>query len=73
VRARGQIALAGLGGDGETGRHGQPEIRHFREIGALAPEQIFEVFVALGEVVDELLSADVALHRNAPPVSIAPA
>ena len=53
----GEVALAGLGGDGETGGTGRPRFGHFGEVGALAAEQILQVLVALGEVVDELLAA----------------
>jgi hypothetical protein len=67
-----EIALTGHRGDGETGRHRQPEIGHFREVGAFATEQILEVLVAFGEVVDELLGRYVALHRRPPPVMIHP-
>jgi hypothetical protein len=34
------IEAAQLGGDGETGRHGQPEPRHFSQIRALAAKEI---------------------------------
>ncbi len=30
---------AHIGGDGEAGRHGQPQIAHLRQIGPLPPEQ----------------------------------
>ncbi len=50
-----QVDLARLGGDGEARRDGQPEVGHLGEVRTLAAEQILEVLVALGEVVDELL------------------
>ena len=34
-----EIGAAGLGGDGEAGRHRQPEPGHLREVGALAAEE----------------------------------
>jgi hypothetical protein len=50
-RAGAKVGPAGLGGDREAGRHRQPHPRHFREIGALAAEQILEILVALREVI----------------------
>jgi hypothetical protein len=50
-----QVDLARLGGDGEPGRDGKPEVGHLSEVRALAAEQILQVPVALGEVVDEFL------------------
>ncbi len=49
-----EVDLAGLGGDGEPGRDGEAEVRHLGEVGALAAEEVLEVLVALGEVVNEL-------------------
>ena len=49
-----EVGAAGLGGDGEAGRHRQPEVGHLGEVGALAAEQVLHVLVALGEVVDVL-------------------
>ena len=63
--ARGQVGVAGLGGDGEAGRDRQLDARHLEQIRALAAEQaangiptaadvLFGVF-DLGEQVDPLL------------------
>ena len=52
--AQRQVLPTRLGGDGETGRDRQAELRHLREVGALAAEQILLVLVSLGEVVDVL-------------------
>lgn len=49
-----QVDLAGVGRDGETGRHGQPEVGHLGEVRTLPAEQILEVLVSLGEVINEL-------------------
>jgi hypothetical protein len=62
--AGGQVALTGVGGDGETGRHGQAEIRHFREVGALAAQQVLQVPVTFGEVVDVFRAGAGALHTD---------
>ena len=37
--ARGQVGVAGLGGDGEAGRDRQPDARHLDQVRALAAEQ----------------------------------
>ena len=55
LRAAVEVDLAGLGGDGEAGRDGQTQVGHLGEVGTLAAEEVLEVLVALGEVVDELL------------------
>ena len=39
---------AGLGGDGEAGRHRQAERRHLGQVGALAAEQVLHRGVAVG-------------------------
>ena len=49
-----QVVPAGIGGDGEAGRHGQAEIRHLGEVRPLAAEKVLEVLVTLGEVIHEL-------------------
>ena len=49
-----QVGAAGLGGDGEPGRHRQADLDHLGEVGTLAAEQVLQVLVTLGEVVDEL-------------------
>ena len=49
-----QIGQAGLGADGESGGDGQAHVRHLGEVGALPPEEVLHVPVALVEVVDEL-------------------
>jgi hypothetical protein len=53
---------AGLGGDRETGRHRQAKVGHFRQVRAFAPEQVLEILVALGEVVDELPHCTLSLY-----------
>ncbi len=49
-----QVDLARLGGDGEPRRNGKPQVGHLGEVGTFAAEEVLEVLVALGEVVDEL-------------------
>ncbi len=49
-----QVVAAGIGGDREAGRNGQPEVGHLGQVGALAPQQVLQVLVALAEVVDPL-------------------
>ena len=51
------VVGADLGGDGESGRHGQADAAHLGEVGALAAEQRLHRAVAVGllaEQVDEL-------------------
>ncbi len=52
--AGGVVGVAGLGGDGEAGRHRQAGIRHLGQSGALAAEQAAHLRVALGKGVDQL-------------------
>ena len=52
-----QVLVAGLGGDREARRHRQAQVGHLPEVGALAPEQVLHVPVALLEVVDVLRAA----------------
>ena len=52
--ARGVVGIAGLRGDGEPGRHGQPGVGHFGNAGALAPQQITHVLVPLFKEVHPL-------------------
>ncbi|GAB3351427.1 hypothetical protein GCM10027452_20570 [Micromonospora halotolerans] len=62
-----QVRLAGLGGDGEAGRDRQAEIGHLGQVGPLAAEQVLEVLVALGEVVDVLvLDRLLRCHQSLP-------
>ena len=49
-----QVLAACLGGNDETGRDGQAEVGHLSQVGSLAAQQVFEVLVALGEVINEL-------------------
>ena len=55
------IEVAGVGGDGEPGRHRQAGVGHLGEAGALAAERVLHRAVAVGlavaEEVDELLRA----------------
>jgi hypothetical protein len=58
VEAGGPAALhvgtAGVGGDGEPGRHRQAEHRgHLGQVGALAPEQVLELHRRLRVLVVE--------------------
>ncbi|CAM5529829.1 hypothetical protein SNARM312S_07686 [Streptomyces narbonensis] len=55
LRAALEVDLARLGGDREAGGNRQAEVGHLGEVRALATEQVLQVPVALGEVVDELL------------------
>jgi hypothetical protein len=48
-----EVGPAGLRRDRETRWHGEPEVGHLGEVGALAAEEILLVLVALSEVVDE--------------------
>jgi hypothetical protein len=49
-----QVVPAGVGGDRETGRHGQSQIGHLGQVGALAAQQVLLVLIAFAEVVDPL-------------------
>src|ERR1022692_1144750 len=49
-----QVVAAPLGGDDEPWRYRQAQVGHLGQVGALAAQQVFQVLVALGEVVDEL-------------------
>jgi hypothetical protein len=49
-----QVVAAGVGGDGEAGRHGQAQVRHLRQVGSLATQQVLLLLAALAEVVDPL-------------------
>lgn len=53
-----EVDLARLGGDGEARRDGQPEVGHLGEVGALPAEQVLQILVALGEVINELLTLE---------------
>ena len=52
IRAR-HVGAARVGGDRETGGHGQPERRHLREADPLAAEQFATAVGGLVEVIDE--------------------
>ena len=55
---------AGLGGDGEALRHGQTDVGHFRQIGALTAQQLTHLCVALCEQVTILLThADSSIYH----------
>ncbi len=49
-----QVVTAGLGGDDEPRRDGQAQVGHLGQVGALAAQQVLEVLVSLGEVIDKL-------------------
>ncbi len=53
-RPGGQIRPARVRGDGEPRRHRQAEVGHLGEVRTLPAEQILEVLVTFGEVVDVL-------------------
>ena len=53
-RALLQVLAARLGGDDEPGRNRQAKIGHLSQVGPFAAQQILEVLVALGEVINEL-------------------
>ena len=44
----GQVGVAGLGRDGEAGRHRQPQPGHFKEIGAFAAQKSTDGFPVFG-------------------------
>ena len=55
---------AGLGGDGEALRHGQTDVGHFRQIGALTAQQLTHLCVALCKQVTILLThADSSIYH----------
>ena len=56
------IPGAGLGGNGETLRHRHAEPGHFRQVRALAAEQLTHLAVALREHVNILLHLGLFLH-----------
>ncbi len=47
-----QVLPARIGGDGEAGWHGQPQLGHLGEVRALAAEQVFLILVTFGEIED---------------------
>jgi hypothetical protein len=47
---------AGLGGDGEAGRHGQSDAGHFRKVCAFAAKERFHGTVAVGFLVSEKIN-----------------
>jgi hypothetical protein len=51
---RAQVGVAGLRGDGESGRHGEVQVGHLGEVGPLAAQEVLHLLVALAEVVDVL-------------------
>ena len=57
------ILGAGLGGDGEALRHGQTDVGHLSQVGALAAQKFTHVGVAFREQVTILLA-----HRNSPSI-----
>jgi hypothetical protein len=52
--AESHVLAARLGGDGETGGHGEPDRGHLRKAGTLAAEQLAAELAPVGEVVDVL-------------------
>ena len=62
---RGEVGAARLGGDGEPRRDRQTQVGHLGQVGALAPQQVLLVLVALGEVVDECAHGHI-LHPRGP-------
>jgi len=57
TRGRGallQVVTAGLGGNDESGWHRQPEIGHLGQVGALTTQQVLQILVTFGEVINEL-------------------
>jgi len=57
-----QVEPAGVRGDDETGGDGKTQVGHLGQVGALAAQQVLQVLVALGEVVDELRHCDALLE-----------
>src|SRR5262249_46879590 len=47
------VVGADVGRDGESRRHRQPEARHFREVGALAAQEVAHLGAPLGLAVAE--------------------
>ena len=58
------VVDANLGGNGKTGRHGQPDIGHLGEIGAFASQEISLRGVAIGLAVTEEINV-LRLSRHA--------
>ncbi|GAA3235204.1 hypothetical protein GCM10020256_52900 [Streptomyces thermocoprophilus] len=59
-----QVDLAGLGGDGEAGRDGKTQVGHLGEVRTFSAEEVLEVLVALGEVVNELHALNAVARRG---------
>ena len=53
---------AGLGGDGKALRHGQTDVGHLSQVGALATQQLTHLGVALGEQIAILFAHLHILH-----------
>jgi len=58
------VVGADFGGDREPRRHRQPQVGHFREVGALAAEQVLHAALAFGFAVAE--GVDPFGHRRSP-------
>jgi len=54
----GDVVQTGLGGDHETRRHPQADLRHLAEVGALAAQQHFVLAIPFGVLIDVLLRHD---------------
>ena len=52
--ALGEVVAAGVGGDDEARRYRQAQVGHLGQVGALAAQQVSQILVAFGEVIDKL-------------------
>lgn len=59
-----EVDLASLRGDDEPGRNRQAEIGHLGEVRALPAQEVLEVLVSLGEVVNELHYVGIFVFRH---------
>ena len=66
LAAVGVVVRADLGGDREARRHGQAEVRHLGEVGALAAQQILHLGVAVGRAAAEQIDALLRGARRMP-------
>jgi len=52
--ALGEVVTAGVGRDDEARRYRQAQVGHLGQVGALAAQQVSQILVTFGEVIDKL-------------------
>src|ERR1700712_1088666 len=59
-----EVFAAGVGGDGETRGHRQPQLGHLGQVRTFAAEQVFLILVTFGEVEDVAGHQKLPFHRR---------